>query len=319
MLSVSAIQTVPYTTIHKTHLQTMSNQTSTPIAVNTDICSGVGSPELALRAISEGGFTHLHWCHQWCTDFLYSTHELKQYKEWFSQLNLKLLDIHGSQGQEKCWNATEEYRRKAGVELVVNRLEMMDYLEGTGSLMMHAPCIRDGFTQEQIAEARKGHEALRRSLDELMPVLEKYDACIAIENMPGDSFEMIAAIMKDYPAKRIGITYDSGHGHIGADKGMDNIEALKDRLQALHLHDNNGSGDQHQPPFFGTLDWQRLAKIIKTSSYAATGRPLSYEIAMVNTPFFQKGLETQPYEAMVQFTKDAHERMMKVQAIYENL
>ena len=35
------------------------------IAVNTDILSSTGDPEMVLRLIAEAGFTHLHWCHHW--------------------------------------------------------------------------------------------------------------------------------------------------------------------------------------------------------------------------------------------------------------
>jgi len=286
------------------------------MAINTDILSSTGSPEMILRAISETGFTHLHWCHQWCTDFLYSQHELAQYKEWLTDYELKLLDIHGSQGQEKCWFALEEYRRKAGVELVINRLEMMDYLNGTGCLMMHAPYIRDNSTPEEEQLSRKMHLSLRRSLDELMPVLERYDAIIAIENLPDDTFEQLRAILKDYPANRIGITYDSGHGNIREGKGLNFLAPLNDRIQALHLNDNDGSGDQHQAAFYGTVDWKQLADILKKSSYAATGRPLSFELNMRNSKFFDANQEQQPYENIVQFLDDAYERAEKVYALY---
>ena len=79
------------------------------IALNTDIVTSGGSPEPWLRLISEAGFTHLHWCHQWCTDVLYSRYEIAQYKQWLKQYGLQLLDIHGSAGMEKCWWATEEF------------------------------------------------------------------------------------------------------------------------------------------------------------------------------------------------------------------
>ncbi len=94
------------------------------LAVNTDFICGVNSPEPMLRAIAEAGFTHLHWCHQWCSDFLYGPAELEAIQSWLRKYNLALLDIHGSAGQEKCWFSTVEYERRAGVELVANRLEM---------------------------------------------------------------------------------------------------------------------------------------------------------------------------------------------------
>lgn len=285
------------------------------IAINTDFLGGTGSPEPRLKAIAEAGFTHLHWCHQWNTDFLYSSSELKQYGEWLREFGLHLLDIHGSAGQEKCWCSTVEYQREAGVELVVNRIIMLHELGGTGSLMMHIPAFRD-LEDYDPAPAARQFEALRRSLDELLPVLEKYAVRIAVENMRNDTFEILAKVMNDYPEKYLGITYDSGHGNIGSGKGMDRLEPLKNRLQALHLNDNDGSGDQHQAPFYGTVDWQRMVKILAGSSYK--GRPLSFELSMPRSPFYEAELERdQKPEKIRAFLADAYERCEKVVKLYE--
>ncbi len=153
---------------------------------------------------------------------------------------------------------------------------------------------------------------MKRSLDELVPALEKYDARIAVENLRNDSFEVIAEIMAAYPAERIGITLDTGHANIGECRGLDRMEKLKDRLQALHLNDNDTSGDQHQPPFYGTVDWKRVAKLVATSSY--TGRPASFELAMRNTPFFVADAPPaeQPEKNIRAFLADAYDRCRKV-------
>ena len=287
------------------------------IAINTDFLGGTGSPQARLKAIAEAGFTHLHWCHQWNTDFLYSRSELAQYAEWFREFGLQLLDIHGSAGQEKCWFSPVEYERQAGVELVINRILMLHELGGTGSLMMHIPALRDNLPEFDPKTIRAQFEALKRSLDELLPVLEKYSVRIAVENLRSDTFELIGQVMKDYPEKYLGITYDSGHGNIAEGKGMDRLEGLKNRLQALHLNDNDGSGDQHQPPFYGTVDWRRMVKILAESSYK--GRPLSFELSMRrNSPFYEKELERdQKPENIRAFLKDAHDRCEKVVKLFE--
>lgn len=285
------------------------------IAINTDFLGGTGSPEERLKAIAEAGFTHLHWCHQWNTDFLYSRSELAQYAEWFREFGLQLLDIHGSAGQEKCWYSTVEYQRQAGVELVINRIVMLHELGGTGSLMMHIPAFadREGFDRSTVMPR---FNALKRSLDELIPVLEKYAVRIAVENGFSDTFETIGMLMKEYPEKYLGITYDSGHGNIAEGKGMDRLEPYKNRIQALHLDDNDSSGDQHQPPFYGTVNWERMVKILAESSYQ--GRPLSFELAMRNTPFYEKELELkQKPENIRAFLHDAHDRCERVVKLFE--
>ena len=289
------------------------------IAINTDFLTSVSSPEPRLKAIAEAGFTHLHWCHQWNTDFLYGADEIRQIKEWLKIFGLKLLDIHGSAGVEKNWYSTVEYQRRAGVELVKNRVIMLRELDGTGSLMMHAPILSVRQTEEQKDQALLRYEAYRRSLDELMPSLEKYGVLIAIENMAHENFELLGRVLADYPEDRIGITYDSGHGNIGAAQGLDLLTPLRSRLQALHLNDNDTTGDLHQPPFYGTVDWNRMTDILADSGYR--NRPLSFELSIRNTPFFDKTKEppvNQDPEKIRAFLADAYERCAKVVSLYES-
>ena len=284
------------------------------IAINTDYCGGVGNPVPRLKAIAEAGFTHLHWCHHWNTDFFYTTPELRTIKQAMQDFGLTLLDIHGSDGQEKCWYSTDETVRQAGLLLVRNRMEMFAELGGIGSLMMHIPAWRSNWTAEQVAqnqvEART--EALYRSLDELFPYCEKYNCPIAVENHASDTFEAINRLMKKYDTKWLGITYDSGHGNIREGRGLELLEPVKDRLMALHLNDNDHSGDLHQPAFYGNVDWQKVAELLDASGYQR--EMLSFELSMRYTPFMNQELHIvdQTLEAQQAFLKDAYERGCKV-------
>lgn len=284
------------------------------LAINSDYCGGVGNPVPRLKAIAEAGFTHIHWCHHWNTDFFYTAPELRAIKQAFQNFGLTLLDIHGSDGQEKCWYSTDETVRQAGLLLVRNRMEMFAELGGIGSLMMHIPAWRSNWTAEQVAqnqvEART--EALYRSLEELFPYCEKYNCPIAVENHASDTFEAINRLMKKYDTKWLGITYDSGHGNIREGRGLELLEPVKDRLMALHLNDNDHSGDLHQPAFYGNVDWQKVAELIDASGYQR--EMLSFELSMRYTPFMNQDLHIvdQTLEAQQAFLKDAYERGCKV-------
>ena len=284
------------------------------LAINSDYCGGVGNPVPRLKAIAEAGFTHIHWCHHWNTDFFYTAPELRAIKQAFQDFGLTLLDIHGSDGQEKCWYSTDETVRQAGLLLVRNRMEMFAELGGIGSLMMHIPAWRSNWTAEQVAqnqvEART--EALYRSLEELFPYCEKYNCPIAVENHASDTFEAINRLMKKYDTKWLGITYDSGHGNIREGRGLELLEPVKDRLMALHLNDNDHSGDLHQPAFYGNVDWQKVAELIDASGYQR--EMLSFELSMRYTPFMNQDLHIvdQTLEAQQAFLKDAYERGCKV-------
>ncbi len=42
------------------------------ISITTDYAENSGCCEPFLRKIAQAGFTHIHWCHHWNGDFLYS-------------------------------------------------------------------------------------------------------------------------------------------------------------------------------------------------------------------------------------------------------
>ena len=282
------------------------------LGITTDFLRGTGKPEKYLRLIADAGFTHINWCHQWNTDFIYSRSEITRIGRWLKEYGLQLQDIHASAGVEKLWFSGDEYARRAGVELITNRIRMFAQLGGTGALALHGPSRMRLFKWDNSNVPQEMLMA-RRSMDELMPVLEKYQAVIAIENMRNDFFECIEVFTAAYPEKHLGITYDSGHGNYGYGRGTSCLERNKSRLKALHLNDNDGTLDRHQTPFYGTVDWEKLAAIIAGSAYSG---PLSFELSMRYMPHFTPGIKEQPEEKIREFLTDAREKCAKVAEFY---
>ena len=100
------------------------------LSITTDYAADKGCPEPYLHRIADAGISHVHWCHQWNTDFLYSRWEVSQIRKWLREYGLALLDLHGSLGPEKNWASSREYERRAGIDLVRNRLQMTAQLGG---------------------------------------------------------------------------------------------------------------------------------------------------------------------------------------------
>ena len=256
------------------------------LSMTTDYVTGLGSPAPYLRSIAAAGFTHVHWCHQWNTDFSYMQSEIDQIERWLREYGLTLLDLHGSAGVEKCWTSYVEYERLAGIELVANRLAMTARLGG-GAVIMHIPT-----TPEDAEEASVYWSALRRSLDALAPISGATGVRIAIENGGLGHLDTIARVFSEYGADYVGLCYDSGHGNTSGE-GLDQLWRLRDRLISLHLHDNDGASDQHKPMFTGTVDWDRLGAVIADSAYEkAVSQELSIRLSGLDEP----GLLTQAIE-----------------------
>lgn len=227
------------------------------LSIATDYAEDKGCPEPHLRRIAETGFSHVHWCHHWNTDFLYADCEVEQIAKWLKDFGLKLNDLHASAGSEKAWTSPREYERLAGVELVKNRISMTATLS-SDAIVLHLPA-----QPEDADEAGTFWARVWKSLDELQPCARECGVRMAIEN--GD-FDTIEKALGNYDADYLGLCYDSGHGNMRPD-GLDRLEGLKDRLICIHLHDNDGTEDQHKLPFSGTSDWARLMQIIAASSY----------------------------------------------------
>jgi sugar phosphate isomerase/epimerase len=214
------------------------------LAITSDYFQSEGDPRPYLKRIAEAGFTHIHWCHHWATDFIYSEHEIEQIRQWFKEFGLCLLNLHASHGKEKYWVSQNEYQRLAGIELVENRIQMTAKLGGD-VLIIHIPTARSlELPAALLAQIRK-------SLDQLELSARRYSVKIALENMQGDHWDMLEILLPEYNPGFLGLCFDSGHANLSGHH-FEHLERLKERLIAVHLHDNDGLADQHKIPFTGT-------------------------------------------------------------------
>jgi len=238
------------------------------LSLSTDYRSSHGDFTKYLRAISEAGFTHIHWCQEWDTDYLYTDSEMLAIGASLQQFGLCLSDLHATSGREVNWGAPLESSRCAGVALLENRLHMTAHLGGD-ALIIHLP---DGFGAHPFNGAVR--KATYQSLDELVSQVRATGVRLALENMARDNFDAITELLSAYGPEIIGICYDAGHGNV-AGNGLLRLDVVKEHLLAVHLHDNDGTADQHRLPFTGTVDWTRLTAIIAASPYR---KPLTLEV-----------------------------------------
>lgn len=229
------------------------------LSMATDYAGDTGNAEPSLRKIAQAGFKHIQWIHHWRHDFIYTEPEIAYIAALLDELDLSLYDIHAPAGAEKNWYSTVEYQRLAGVDIIKNRVDMCVNLGGS-VIVAHIPDLQ--------RENPGSWEQLIRSLDALEDYCGHRGVRIAVENRPHDSFEGIHELLDRYEADFVGLCYDSGHGNIGGN-GLAHLASVKARLISIHLHDNDGLTDRHDPLFSGTVDWQLLARIIAESPYNA--------------------------------------------------
>lgn len=238
------------------------------LSMTTDFQSDTGCPRPALEAIARTGFTHVHWCHHWNDDHIYTKDEIDRIEGWLRGYGLAVRDLHASAGNQHCWCSAEEKSRRPGVELVANRIEMASRL-GADVIILHAPMPAPW--EQAFAEHWR---AAMRSLDILRPLAKACSVRIAFEN---GNYAVLEALLGGFEPELVGLCYDSGHGNL--DGGLDWLPAHASRLIAIHLHDNDGRRDLHKIPMTGTVDWPRLAEVVAGSGYR---KGITCEATMAN-------------------------------------
>jgi sugar phosphate isomerase/epimerase len=243
------------------------------LSLTSDYITDHGDPEPYLRALAEAGFTHVHWCHQWRSDFLYADSEIAQ----IGRLAPTTM-VSGSttctarRASRSSGTRRRKYARLAGIELVKNRIELAAQLGGDAVVMhVYPPTVRpdlSGFNDFLF-------DQIRRSLDDLEAYCRERGVRIALENLidfaaveagvtdtahAGDNADLLARLLAAYDPAFLGFCFDSGHARLGYDR-LAAYAPLFDRLAVLHLHDNDGVGDLHLPVGDGVVDWARVAAL----------------------------------------------------------
>jgi len=95
---------------------------------------------------------------------------------------------------------------------------------------------------------------------------------VAFENTKIKGYlEYVLGNIKD---DNVGICFDAGHYHVHFNDEFD-FEFFKNRIFAVHLHDNDKSDDLHLLPFDGTIDWETVITKLKECNYEG---PITLEI-----------------------------------------
>lgn len=81
-------------------------------------------------------------------------------------------------------------------------------------------------------------------------------------------------VIENLKNKNVGLCFDVGHWHAHFKDELD-FKKFKDRVFAIHLHDNNGQDDLHLMPFDGTVNWKLAIEKIKECNYKG---PVTLEI-----------------------------------------
>lgn len=133
----------------------------------------------------------------------------------------------------------------------------------------------------------KGLERIRR----IVKVAEELGIKIAFENTKIKGY--LEYVFENIKSDNIGLCYDAGHCHAHFDDEF-NYEFFKNKVFAVHLHDNHGELDEHLLPFDGTINWENVMRKLKECDFKGyITLELSYRndyLKMSPEEFYKEGI-----------------------------
>ncbi len=159
------------------------------------------------------------------------------------------------------------------------RIDAMDEIkraiESAEQIPFHAITLHLGQKDE-----RWNTRALENSLtaiEHLKAFAHPLGVKILLENLQNEvtTPEHLLEILRVGHFDNVGVTLDIGQAHLSAPENNGGIdlafELLKSRIAELHLHDNQGTKNDHLWPGSGKIDWKNVAKQIATLPPATPG------------------------------------------------
>ena len=225
------------------------------------------------------GFLTLPW--QLLKQFHQGIVSAKDLAEKAARCGLRIINAHAPYGKGYCINPAEEDCRR---EQLAAQQECMRIAADLGArtYTLHlesSPYGENPLDLEHLA--RLSSDSAARSLEMLLPLAEKLELILAVENCfsPYNTADQVIDCISRFDSPWIGCCYDAGHANLmtsGKDASRyspyvryyfwrdkivpedHTLEKLAPHIVTCHLHDNNGFSDQHGLPGTGCIDWESL-------------------------------------------------------------
>ncbi len=248
-----------------------------------DFAGYTATPAEAVRAYEGTGFSHLDYSFyranfpgspfmgdDWMKEVVEAGKEAER-------LGFDFVQAH-SPGND--WFGKDD--RETIIKGNVRAIEACAYL-GIDRIVVHSGRSKDFHGEGD----RKAYlEGVKEFYSALYPAMEKYNVKVLAENYipAGDDTTSFYSgkdlndllDVCDHPL--MGVCWDVGHGNlIAPERQYDDITALGERLQAVHIQDNFGEHDDHICPLMGTLDIDAVMRGLLDGGFIARNGVFTFE------------------------------------------
>lgn len=111
-------------------------------------------------------------------------------------------------------------------------------------------------------DRKQAQQYSRQALEELIPIAKAHGIVLGVENIASPSNALYTQEeyihLLDDVDETAQYLLDLGHAHFNGWDIPTALDAIGPRLCGLHIHDNDGRGDQHLPIFAGTIPWEAV-------------------------------------------------------------
>lgn len=196
--------------------------------------------------------------------------QVRELGHWFHDAELKLHSLHAPMYTDDVWGrsgpqsvitiAEPEKRKRIGmVDEIKRAIEVAEVIPFR-YLVQHLGVSGDEYDERKV-------DAAFTALEELSVFARQRGVEILLENTPNalSSAERLVMFVEQTHLK-INFCLDVGHAHMN-----EGVEAaygiMKSRIRSTHIHDNNGTEDQHLFPLAsnpGAIDWKKTMGLLRS-------------------------------------------------------
>lgn len=263
------------------------------LAVQSSPVSRDFGPEAGYRLIRESGFTAIDWNIDYHLDRkAFKTAEYKDFCIFEKSLE-ECLDFFAEElGYIRAAGLTVTQAHAPFPAYLPERPESLDYIIkiqrrciefcdaiGCKNLIIHGISL----SNNDMTNTPESIKALNYKLYEsLIDVLVKTNVTVCLENLftgspkgliegtcsnPYEAVEYIDTLNAKAGKECFGLCLDTGHLNLLRKSFRTYVPILGKRIKALHVHDNNGTADQHLMPYTGTLNWDHFCDTMHEIGY----------------------------------------------------
>jgi len=180
--------------------------------------------------------------------------ELQKLMSALSRSGIRVHSVHAPFGPEYDISSLDDEIHERGVDAMIDAIELGSVIDAE-KVIVHASDRLNGDRGRRLDRARG-------VLREIGGIAGESGVILALENLPddflGQSPEEILTLLDGTDRGAVGVCFDSGHANLSG-HFIEYASALLPISVTTHLHDNDGTADQHAFPGEGTIDWHAFA------------------------------------------------------------